>query len=71
MHGCMCIFEESVACIQTGVFEHHACAGVYVKQVFGYQQTHLLTHSLQVVHMRSCIGSLFIQRWGTRVGGFS
>ena len=25
---------ESVACIHTGVFEHHACADVYVKQVF-------------------------------------
>jgi len=34
MHGCMCIFAESVECIQTGVFDHHACAGVYFKQVF-------------------------------------
>jgi len=34
MHGSMLIFAENVACIQTGVFEHHAGAGVHVKQVF-------------------------------------
>jgi len=68
MHGCMCTFAESVACIQRGVFDHHACVGVYIKQVFGHQHTHLRTRSLQGEHMRSCLCSLFIQRWGTRVG---
>ena len=36
-----------------------------------HQRTHLRTRSLQDVHMRSCMCSLFIQRWGTRVGGYS
>jgi len=52
--------------------EHHACAGVYVRQVLwtsAWQRTHLCTRSLQDVHMRSCMCSLFIQRWGTRMGG--
>jgi len=51
--------------------EHHACAGVYDKQVLWHQRTHLRTRSLQDVHMRPCMCSLFIQRLGTRVGGFS
>jgi len=51
--------------------EHHTCAGVYVKQVLWHQRTHLFTRSLQGVHMRSCMCSLFIQRWETRMGGFS
>jgi hypothetical protein len=29
-----------------------------------HQHTHLRTRSLQGVHMRSCMCSLFIQRWG-------
>jgi len=63
----------SVACIKTGVLSTNACAGVYVAQVFSHQRTHLRIHSLQGVHMpvRSCMYSLFIQRWGTSVGGFS
>ena len=43
--------------------EHHACAGVYVRQVTGcceHQRTHLRAHSLQDVHMRSCICILFV-----------
>ena len=34
-----------------------------------HQRTHLLTHSLQDVHMRLCFGSLFVQRWGNEDGG--
>ena len=30
----MCIYAEIVECIQTGVSEHHARAGVYVRQAF-------------------------------------
>jgi len=29
-----------------------------------HQRKHLLTRSLQDVHMRSCKCSLFVQRWG-------
>jgi len=36
-------------------FEHHACVGVYIKQVLGHQRTHLRIRSLQGVHMRSCM----------------
>ena len=36
---------------------------------FEHQRTHLPTHSLQDVQMRSCMRNLFIQRWGTRVRG--
>jgi hypothetical protein len=32
---------------------------------------HFLTRLLQGVQMRSCMCSLFIQRWGTRVGALS
>ena len=34
-----------------------------------HQRTHLLTHSLQDVHMRLCMCSLFVQRWGNEDGG--
>jgi len=30
-----------------------------------------LTHAIFFSHMYSCVRSLFIQRWGTRVGEFS
>jgi len=36
-----------------------------------HQRIHLRTRSLQGVHMRSCMCSLFNQRWGTRIGGFN
>ena len=36
-----------------------------------HQCTHLLTRSLQDVHMRLCMCSLFVQRWGKEVGGFN
>ena len=41
------------------------------KQVFRHQHTHLRTRSLQGVHMRSCMRSFFIQRWGTWLDWFS
>jgi len=70
-YRCMCIFCGEYACIHTGVLEHHACAGFYVKQVLWHQRTHLRTCSMQDVRMCSCMCSLFIQHWGTRTGGFS
>jgi len=33
-----------------------------------HQHTHLLTRSLQDVHMRLCMCSLFVQRWGNEDG---
>ena len=48
--------------------EHHACAGVYVKQVLWHQRTHLRTRLLQGVHMRSCMRSLFIESWAYNEG---
>ena len=51
--------------------ERHACVGVYTEQVLWHQRTHLRTRSLQGVFMRSFMCSLFIQRWGTKVGWFS
>ena len=50
-------------------FRHHASAGVYIRQVFEHQRTHLLTSSLQDVHMCFCMCSLFVQRWGNEDGG--
>jgi len=34
-----------------------------------HQRTHLPTRSLQDVHMRLCMCSLFVQRWGNEDGG--
>jgi len=34
-----------------------------------HQRTHLLTRSLQDVHMRLCMCSFFVQRWGNEDGG--
>jgi len=51
-------------CMHSGrCFEHHACAEVYIKQEFKlwHQRTHLRTCSLQGVHIRSCMCSLFTQ----------
>jgi len=35
-----------------------------------HQRTHLLTRSLQDVHVCLCVCSLFVQRWGNDDGGF-
>jgi len=42
-----------------------------LNRCYEHQRTYLRTRSQQGVNMRSCVCSLFIQRWGTRVGGFS
>jgi len=66
-HARVCVYFLQRLCMHLNkCFDHHACAGVHVKQVLWHQCTHLRTCSLQGVHMRSCMCSLLIQRWGTR-----
>jgi len=64
--GAFAFLKVNVAFIKTGVLEHQCRAGVYVTQVFWNQQTHLRTHLLQGVHMRSCMRSLFISFGGRK-----
>jgi len=71
MHRCMCIFSEEYACIQTGVVSTMHVQVCMLKRCCQHQRTHLRTRSVQGVHMRFCLCSLFIQRWGTRVKGFN
>jgi len=47
----ICIFAESLHAF-TGVVEHHACAGVYVRQMLGTSPYTFASRSLQDVHMR-------------------
>jgi len=47
----ICIFAESLHAF-TGVVEHHACAGVYVRQMLGTSVYTFASRSLQDVHMR-------------------
>jgi len=49
--GAYAFFVVSVACINVDVLSTSVCAGVYITQVFWHLRTHLLTHSLQGVHM--------------------
>ena len=53
--------------------KHHACACVLctLNRFCEHQRTHLRTRSLQGLHMRSCMRSLFIWCWQTRVEEFS
>ena len=69
MHECMCIFSGEYACISTGVVSTMHEQVCTLDRCCENQRTHLCTRSLQDVHMRSCMCSLFIQRWGTRMGG--
>jgi len=54
-----------------------ATKAIIIMQVYAlngcceHQRIHLRTRSLQGVHMRSCMCSLFNQRWETRIGGFN
>ena len=61
-------FVESVRYISTGVVEHHACAGVYVKQV-SWTSAYTFADTLQDVHACSCTCSLVVWRWGNKDGG--
>jgi len=71
MYECICIFAKSVVCISTGVVSTIHVQVCTLNRCCEHQRTHLRTHSLQDVHMRSCMCSLFIQHWGTSMGGFS
>ena len=68
-HGCMLIFREEHVCTSTGVMSTMHVQVCMLNRYCEHQRTHLRTRSLQGVHMRSCMCSLFIQHWGTRVGG--
>ena len=58
MHESICIFAESMHAFIGGV-EHHACAGVYVRQMLQTLAYIFASRSLQEVHMRACMCSLF------------
>ena len=65
IHECMCTLCGEYACISTGVVStlctfYRCCE---------HQCTHLRTRSLPDVHMCSCMCSLLIQCWGTRMVG--
>jgi len=65
----MRIFCGEHACIPTGVVITMRVQVCTLDRCCDHQRTHLRTRSLQDVHMRSCMCSLFIQRWGKRMGG--
>jgi len=68
MHESICIFDESMHAF-TGVVKHHACAGVYVRQILYTSAYIFASRSLQDVHMRACMCSLFHLALGNEDGG--
>jgi len=69
MHERICIFCGEYACIFDRYYENHACAGVYVGQVLWTSSYTCAPRSLQNVHMRSCMCSLFHFALGKRGRG--
>ena len=63
MHERVCIFCKECEMHFDSVVEHHACAGVYVRQV-----SYTFAYTLQDVHMRSCMCILVVWRWGNEDG---
>ena len=61
-------FAESVQCNLTGVVEHHACAGVHIRQV-SWTSAYTFAYTLQDARMHSCMCSLIVWRWGNEDGG--
>jgi len=59
MHESIWIFCEEYACIFDGVCKHYAFAGAYIRQVLWTSAYTFACRSLQDVHMRSCVCSLF------------
>jgi len=55
-------FCREYACISTGVVSTMHVQVCMSDRCYEHQRTHLLTRSLQDLHMRSCMCSLFIQR---------
>jgi len=62
-------FAESVKCISTGVVRTMHVQVCTLDRYRKHQRTHLLTRSLQDVHMRSCMCSLVVWRCGNEDGG--
>jgi len=77
LHRCICaharahvhFFAESVKCISTGVVSTIHVQVSTLDRCREHQLTHLLTRSLQDVHMRSCMCGLVVWRWGNEDGG--
>ena len=67
--GTRAFFAGSVACIQTGVLNTMHAQVFTLNRCCEHQRTHLLTRSLQDVHVRSCMYSLFRLALGNRDGG--
>jgi len=63
------MFCREYACIFDRCCEHHACAGVYVRQVLWTSAYTFASCSLQDVHMRSRMCSLFHLVLGNEDGG--
>jgi len=75
LHRCICAqarahmhFLRRVCMHLDWCFGHHACKYT-LDGCCEHQCTHLLTRSLQNVHMCLCTCSLFVQRWGNEDGG--
>jgi len=77
LHRCICAHARAhmhflrrvLMCISTGVVSTMHVQVRTLDRCCEHQRTHLLTRSLQDVHMRSCICSLVIYRWGNENWG--
>ena len=61
------IFAESV--VSTGVVSTMHVQVCTLDECCEHRRTYLLTRPLQDVHMRLCMCSLFVQRWGNEDEG--
>ena len=67
--GACAFFAGSVVCIQTGVVSTMHVQVFTLNRCCVHQRIHLRTRSLQDVHMRSCMCSLFISALVNEDGG--
>ena len=68
MHERVCIFCKECEMCFDSVVEHHACAGVYVRQV-PWTSAYTFAYTLQDAQLRSCMCILVVWRWGNEDGG--
>jgi len=71
MHERICIFCGEYVCIHRCCIHHSACAGVYVRHVLWASAYKFASRSLQDVHIRSSMCSLFYFALGERGWGVS
>ena len=69
LHMCACTSAYAFAAESAGVVERHACAGMYVEQMLWTSVYTFASRSLQDVHMRACMCSLFHVVLGNEDGG--